>query len=160
MADSGNEGIKFYRDSTHVDSLWVKSGVIYFTPNMEVTTDGCTGTVDNVVLHSGNISSYAITSRGYIGTTAVQASSAAQNLTGIGSINMAGDIIVAYETVLKESRMQNKSFEAHLAHLLIHGTLHLQGYDHLEEKEAQKMEKLETKLMKSLGYDDPYKDVE
>ena len=77
-----------------------------------------------------------------------------------GMVWLAGDIIVAYETVLKESRIQNKSFEAHLAHLLIHGTLHLQGYDHLEEKEAQKMEKLETKLMKSLGYDDPYKDVE
>ena len=73
---------------------------------------------------------------------------------------MAGDIIVAYQTVLKEAKAQNKTFEAHLAHLLIHGTLHLQGYDHLNIKQAQKMEKLETKIMASLGYPDPYKDVE
>ena len=73
---------------------------------------------------------------------------------------LAGDIIVAYETVLKEAKNQDKTFEAHLAHLLIHGTLHLQGYDHIVENEALKMEKLETKLMKSLGYEDPYKDVE
>lgn len=77
-----------------------------------------------------------------------------------GMVWLAGDIIVAYETVLKEAKNQDKTFEAHLAHLLIHGTLHLQGYDHLVENEALKMEKLETKLMKSLGYEDPYKDVE
>lgn len=76
-----------------------------------------------------------------------------------GQLWLAGDIIVAYETVLKESKAQGKTFESHLAHLLIHGTLHLQGYDHLEEKQAQKMERLETKLMKQLGYEDPYKDV-
>ena len=77
-----------------------------------------------------------------------------------GMVWLAGDIIVAYETVLKEAKNQDKTFEAHLAHLLIHGTLHLQGYDHIVENEALKMEKLETKLMKSLGYEDPYKDVE
>ena len=73
---------------------------------------------------------------------------------------LAGDIIVAYQTVLREAKAQNKTFCAHLAHLLIHGTLHLQGYDHLNIKQAQKMEKLETKIMESLGYQDPYKDVE
>lgn len=82
------------------------------------------------------------------------------NVPPKGVLWLAGDIIVAYETILKEAKAQNKSFEAHLAHLLIHGTLHLQGYDHLEELEAQKMEKTEIKLMKALGYDDPYKDVE
>ncbi len=77
-----------------------------------------------------------------------------------GFLWLAGDIIVAYETVLKEAKAQEKTFEAHLAHLLIHGTLHLQGYDHLNEKEAVKMESLEKKIMKSLGYENPYKDVE
>lgn len=76
-----------------------------------------------------------------------------------GQIWLAGDIVIAYETVLNESKAQNKTFESHLAHLLIHGTLHLQGYDHLTEKQAQKMEQLETKLMSELGYEDPYKDV-
>lgn len=77
-----------------------------------------------------------------------------------GFLWLAGDIIVAYETVLKEAKAQEKTFEAHLAHLLVHGTLHLQGYDHLTEQDAVKMESLEKKIMKSLGYDNPYKDVE
>ena len=73
---------------------------------------------------------------------------------------MAGDIIVAYQTVKKEARAQGKSFRAHLAHLLIHGTLHIQGFDHLTESQAKKMESLEIKLMRQLGYDDPYQNVE
>lgn len=72
---------------------------------------------------------------------------------------LAGDIVVAYGVTHDEAKAQEKSFSAHLAHLLIHGTLHLQGYDHLTEKQAQKMEKLEIKLMQKLGYKDPYKGV-
>ncbi len=72
---------------------------------------------------------------------------------------LAGDIIVAYGVTREEAKAQDKTFSAHLAHLLTHGTLHLQGYDHLTEKQAQKMEKLETKLMQKLGYADPYKGV-
>ena len=73
---------------------------------------------------------------------------------------MAGDIIVAYQTVVREARTQNKSFAAHLAHLLIHGTLHLQGYDHLTARQAKPMEELEIKIMNRLGYEDPYRDAE
>lgn len=69
---------------------------------------------------------------------------------------MAGDIIVAYQTVVREARAQGKSFAAHLAHLLIHGTLHLQGYDHLTSRQAKSMESLEIKIMERLGYDNPY----
>lgn len=72
---------------------------------------------------------------------------------------IAGDIITAYDTILKEAKEQQKTFEAHFAHLLVHGTLHLQGYDHLAPKDAEIMELLETKIMKSLGYEDPYKDL-
>ena len=72
---------------------------------------------------------------------------------------VAGDIITAYETILKESKEQKKTFEAHFAHLLIHGTLHLQGYDHLTPEDAEEMEQLEIKIMQSLGYEDPYKDL-
>ena len=70
----------------------------------------------------------------------------------------AGDIVVAYGVLVREAREQKKTFKAHLAHLLVHGTLHLQGYDHLNEKQAQKMESLETKIMQKLGYPDPYKE--
>ena len=77
-----------------------------------------------------------------------------------GQTWLAGDIVVAYQTVAREAAAQGKTFEAHLAHLLIHGTLHLQGYDHLTEKQARVMETTETELMHSLGYNDPYQDVE
>ena len=73
---------------------------------------------------------------------------------------LAGDIIVAYQTVAREARAQGKSFSAHLAHLLVHGTLHLQGYDHLTARQAKPMETLEVKIMKQLGYPDPYLNVE
>ncbi|MBE6446066.1 MAG: rRNA maturation RNase YbeY [Alphaproteobacteria bacterium] len=71
----------------------------------------------------------------------------------------AGDIVVAYQTTKKEAKEKDVSFSAHLAHLLTHGTLHLQGYDHLNDKQADKMEKLEVKLLKKLGYDNPYKEI-
>lgn len=73
---------------------------------------------------------------------------------------MAGDIIVAYQTVAREARAQGKTFAAHLAHLLVHGTLHLQGYDHLTARQARPMETLEIKIMKRLGYPDPYQNAE
>ena len=73
---------------------------------------------------------------------------------------LAGDIIVAYETLCREARAQKKPFKAHLAHLLIHGTLHLQGYDHINIKQAHQMERLEIQIMKKLGYANPYQNVE
>ena len=72
---------------------------------------------------------------------------------------LAGDIVVAYGVTRDEAKAQGKSFSAHLAHLLTHGTLHLQGYDHLNDKQAKKMEQLEIKLMKRLGYKNPYQGV-
>ncbi|MBQ7413425.1 MAG: rRNA maturation RNase YbeY [Alphaproteobacteria bacterium] len=73
---------------------------------------------------------------------------------------MAGDIIIAYQTVCREASDQGKTFLAHLAHLLIHGALHLQGYDHLTAAQAKPMERLEIKIMKKLGYKNPYLNVE
>ena len=67
-----------------------------------------------------------------------------------------GDIVLALETVEREAREQNKSFKTHAQHLLVHGTLHLLGYDHELEKEAAKMEKLEVKILKTLGICNPY----
>ena len=72
---------------------------------------------------------------------------------------LVGDIVVAYGVTKDEAKAQGKTFLAHLAHLLTHGALHLQGYDHLTDKHAQKMERLETKLMKKLGYPNPYNGV-
>ena len=71
----------------------------------------------------------------------------------------AGDIVIAYGVLKREAKEMHKTFLAHLAHLLVHGTLHLQGYDHLTDKQANKMEKLEIKLLKEMGYDNPYSEV-
>ncbi len=67
-----------------------------------------------------------------------------------------GDIILAYEVVNKEALQQGKALETHLCHLVIHGALHLLGYDHLNDKQACIMEDLERTAMKTLGLADPY----
>ncbi|MTI08748.1 rRNA maturation RNase YbeY [Rhodospirillaceae bacterium RKSG073] len=69
---------------------------------------------------------------------------------------LLGDIILAYETVLQEAETQGKLFEHHLTHLVMHGVLHLLGYDHIEENEAEEMEALETAYLAEFGISDPY----
>jgi probable rRNA maturation factor len=58
--------------------------------------------------------------------------------------------------VANEAKEQNKTLEAHWAHMVTHGCLHLLGYDHINETDAQEMESLEISLLAQLGYDDPY----
>lgn len=69
-----------------------------------------------------------------------------------------GDISLAYETVQGEADEQALAFDDHLTHLLVHGFLHILGYDHLEPVEAGEMEKLETAILAGLGIADPYAD--
>lgn len=69
---------------------------------------------------------------------------------------LLGDIVICANLVGSEAAEQGKSLESHWAHLTIHGILHLLGYDHQNEKAAAKMESLESYILKSLGYPDPY----
>ena len=69
---------------------------------------------------------------------------------------MLGDIVIARETVEREALELEKSFDDHLTHLLVHGFLHLFGYDHLDSEEAEEMESLETRILATLGLSDPY----
>lgn len=71
---------------------------------------------------------------------------------------LAGDIVLCVPVVLEEANEQKKSLEAHYAHLVVHSILHLQGYDHQSDVEAEEMEALETKIIVGLGYPDPYAD--
>jgi len=67
-----------------------------------------------------------------------------------------GDIILSYEYIQKELINLNKKFEEHISHLIIHGTLHLYGFDHENDKNAAAMENMERHIMSELGYNDPY----
>lgn len=77
---------------------------------------------------------------------------------GPGAESMLGDIALAWGTVAREAEAEGKRIVDHVAHLVIHGTLHLLGEDHEEEDEAEAMEALETRAMARLGLADPYAD--
>lgn len=74
-------------------------------------------------------------------------------------VPLLGDLVVCAPVVEREAREQGKTLEAHWAHMLIHGTLHLLGYDHIEDDEAEVMEALETRLMTQLQYPAPYTEI-
>ena len=76
------------------------------------------------------------------------------------SDELCGDLIICPQVVLKEAGEQGKTAEQHFAHLTMHGTLHLMGYDHIEEAEAEEMEALEIRLMQAAGYPNPYQEDE
>jgi probable rRNA maturation factor len=67
-----------------------------------------------------------------------------------------GNIAIGYETVEREAAHDGKMFQEHVIHLLVHGCLHLVGFDHLQQAEAEEMEALETKILATLGLADPY----
>jgi probable rRNA maturation factor len=70
---------------------------------------------------------------------------------------LLGDVVLAYETVAREAKEQRKHLADHLRHLVIHGVLHLIGYDHMKAAPAKRMEALETRILASLGVADPYR---
>ena len=70
--------------------------------------------------------------------------------------NFLGDIIIAPEIIIKEAQEQQKEILNHWCHITIHGFLHLLGYDHIEENEAEEMEGLEIKILKELKIENPY----
>jgi probable rRNA maturation factor len=71
---------------------------------------------------------------------------------------LMGDIILARETLVREAEAEGISFEDHFTHLVVHGFLHLLGYDHVEDEDAEEMEGLETEILAALGIADPYAD--
>lgn len=73
-----------------------------------------------------------------------------------GSALMLGDVILSYETISREAKDDGKTLKAHVFHMMVHGVLHLLGYDHIYEKDARKMERLECDILAGFGYADPY----
>jgi probable rRNA maturation factor len=72
---------------------------------------------------------------------------------------LLGDIVLAFETVAREAVQQSKPFGDHFRHLIVHGVLHLLGYDHQREADAVRMEGLEISILAKLGVPDPYRDT-
>lgn len=69
---------------------------------------------------------------------------------------LLGDLVICRQVVEREAQEQDKPVMAHWAHMVVHGSLHLLGYDHIEDDEAEEMESLETQIMTELGFADPY----
>jgi len=90
-------------------------------------------------------------------STKTQTKRAAEEPRGAhGTPRLLGDIVIAYETAEREARAEHKRFAHHLAHLAVHGFLHLVGYDHARHDEANAMEGLETAILARLHVPDPY----
>lgn len=79
-----------------------------------------------------------------------------EQLASIADENILGDLVICAPVVSREAVEQNKPLQHHWAHMVIHGMLHLQGHDHIEDDEAAEMESLEIKLLQQLGIANPY----
>jgi probable rRNA maturation factor len=77
-----------------------------------------------------------------------------------GAPRLLGDIVLAYETVAREAKDESKPFLNHAAHLVVHGVLHLLGFDHENDGDAEKMEAKERSILSALGIPDPYEGTE
>ena len=71
---------------------------------------------------------------------------------------LLGDLVICADVVEQEAKQQNKTVEAHWLHMIVHGTLHLLGYDHIDDNEAEEMENLEIKILQKMGFPNPYLD--
>ena len=68
----------------------------------------------------------------------------------------SGDVVLCHPVIAREARDQGKTLRAHYAHLVVHGVLHLRGHDHLRKRDAARMERAEIRILRRLGFGDPY----
>ena len=125
--------------------LWLTSAIDKFQPQAEVTVR----IVDESESHQLNLEY-----RGKDKPTNVL-SFPFEVPMGI-EMDLLGDLVICKQVVEQEAKEQSKPLMAHWAHMVVHGSLHLLGYDHIEDEDAEEMESLETEIMQSMGFDDPY----
>ncbi len=124
---------------------WLEKAILPFQSNAEVTIR----LVDDAESHELNLEY-----RGKDKSTNVL-SFPFEAPQGI-ELDLLGDLVICRQVVEKEAKEQNKPLVAHWAHMVVHGSLHLLGYDHIEDDEAEEMESLETEIMTDMDYADPY----
>ena len=78
------------------------------------------------------------------------------DMPDVPEMNILGDIVLCPDVINTEAGQQHKTRQAHWAHMIVHGMLHLQGYDHVEETQAKDMESLEISILNELGFSNPY----
>jgi len=110
---------------------------------------------DNALLHALNKAW-----RGQDKPTNVLSFGSEGGATPAGAPRLLGDVVLAFETIAAEAREQQKPLADHLAHLVVHGVLHLLGFDHEAAAEAARMEAIETEILAGLGVADPYRACE
>ena len=81
------------------------------------------------------------------------------DLPDVVDIPLLGDLVICAPVVIREANEQHKPAEAHWAHMVVHGVLHLMGYDHIEDDDAEVMEALEIQLLGKMGFDSPYEEA-
>ena len=109
-----------------------------------------------ILAHDSFIQKYNLRYRGKDKPTNVLSFSAVDQPFKLKKGDNLGDIMIAFETIEKEAKEQDKSFKDHYIHIVIHGMLHLIGYDHQNKKEAEEMEAIEIQVLKKLGIQNPY----
>jgi probable rRNA maturation factor len=80
----------------------------------------------------------------------------ATNVLSFPYTNGSGDVVLCHPVIAKEAREQGKTLRAHYAHLVVHGILHLRGHDHLRKRDAARMERMEIRILRRLGFGNPY----
>jgi probable rRNA maturation factor len=80
----------------------------------------------------------------------------ATNVLSFAYDRRRGDVVLCHPLIAKEAKQQGKSLVAHYAHLVVHGMLHLRGHDHLRKRDAARMERAEIRILRRLGFADPY----
>lgn len=141
LAVEDETGLPTYEEIHH----WLSTAVLQFQPQAEVTIR----IVDEQESHQLNFDY-----RGKDKPTNVL-SFPFESPPGM-ELDLLGDLIICRQVVEAEAPEQNKPVTAHWAHMIVHGSLHLLGYDHIEDDEAEEMESLETEIMQSMGFEDPY----
>ena len=137
------------------DKAWQKA-----MPNFYKTVDNCLSALSQYIELDGDIS-FLLTNDADMQTynKKYKAKDKPTNVLSFpqNEKGLIGDVVIALETVQREAHEQEKSFYDHFCHMVVHGVMHLCGYDHEKSKKAQKeMEELETQILADLGVEDPF----